>query len=365
MRDGRIGVGMIGLSPGEGWAARAHVPALRALPAYELVAVANTSLESARASATVFGIPGAYGDAAALARAPDIDLVVVTVKVPHHRALVEAAVAAGKMVYCEWPLGNDLAEAEVMAEAARAAGVRTVVGLQARSSPVLRYLGDLLRSDYVGEVLSTTLVGSGGLLGPTTSARDAYTNDRANGATMLTFPFGPTVDALCGCLGEFRDLSAVTAMRRHSSKIMETGQESPIKAEDQVVVAGTLEGGAVASVHYRGGSSLGTNLRWEINGTQGDLEITASSGHLQLSPLTLRGAREGDPGLTELPVPAAYRTVPNALPSHVVNVAEVYAQFTLGDRAPHPVADFDGAVQRHRLIRAIETSAAEGHRVAP
>ena len=359
----RIGVGIVGLSPGEGWAARAHVPALRALPGYDLVAVANSTLDSARAAAEAFGLPNAHAEAAALARDPAVDLVVVTVKVPHHRALVEAALAAGKMVYCEWPLGNGLSEAEAMAESARAAGVRTVVGLQARSSPVVRYLGDLLKQGYVGEVLSTTLVGSGGILGPSTSARDAYINDRANGATLLTIPFGHTVDSLCWCLGEFRHLSATTAIRRQSYRIDETGEERPRTAEDQIVVSGTLESGIVAAIHYRGGSSRGTNLRWEINGTEGDLEITAPLGHLQLAPLTLRGARQGETSLSELPIPAEYRTVPDELSGPAATVAEVYAQFALGDRARYPVADFDTAVERHRLLQAIETAAAEGRRV--
>ncbi|MGI3902232.1 MAG: Gfo/Idh/MocA family oxidoreductase [Janthinobacterium lividum] len=353
MRDGRIGVGLVGPSPGEDWAARAHVPALRALPAYELVAVANSSLDSARAAAVAFDIPGALGDSAALAGDPAVDVVVVTVKVSHRRALVDAALAAGKMVYCEWPLGNGLADAEAMADAARTAGLRTVVGLQARSSPVVRCLGDLLRQGYVGEVLSTTLVASGGILGPTTWARDAYINVRANGATLLTIPLGHTVDALCLCLGEFRDLSALTAMRRRSFRIAETGEERPMAAEDQIVVGGTLEGGAVASIHSRGGSSRGTNLRWEINGTDGDLEITAPLGHLQLSPLTLRGARHGESALVELSISPEYRTFPSEVSGPAVNVAEVYA-VRLGRPRPVPRRGFrrrSGAAPPHRSNR--------------
>ena len=46
---------------------------------------------------------------------PEVDLVVVTVKVPHHRELVPSALEAGKHVYCEWPLGNGLAEARKLA----------------------------------------------------------------------------------------------------------------------------------------------------------------------------------------------------------------------------------------------------------
>jgi Oxidoreductase family, NAD-binding Rossmann fold len=58
---------------------------------------------------------------------PDIDVVAVTVKVPHHRELVTAALAAGKAVYCEWPLGRHLDEARAMAALAAEKGVRTVV----------------------------------------------------------------------------------------------------------------------------------------------------------------------------------------------------------------------------------------------
>jgi hypothetical protein len=49
MTGQRFGVGIVGLQPGRGWAVRAHVPALRALPeSYEIVGVANTSLATPR-----------------------------------------------------------------------------------------------------------------------------------------------------------------------------------------------------------------------------------------------------------------------------------------------------------------------------
>jgi hypothetical protein len=48
MTGQRFGVGIVGLQPGRSWAARAHIPALRALSeSYEIVGVANTSLASA------------------------------------------------------------------------------------------------------------------------------------------------------------------------------------------------------------------------------------------------------------------------------------------------------------------------------
>src|SRR5207245_9521100 len=92
-------------------------------------------------------------------RQADMDAVAVTVKVPPHREGVSAAVAAGKAVYCEWPLGRDLEDARAMAALAAKQGVRTVVGLQARQAPAIEFVQELLRDGYVGQVLSTTMVG--------------------------------------------------------------------------------------------------------------------------------------------------------------------------------------------------------------
>src|SRR5436190_21204997 len=98
-----IGVGIIGVSPERGWAASAHIPALRALSNYEIRALSARSAGSARVAGEAFGISEVFSDHEELVSQPDVDVVVVTVKVPHHRELVSAALAAGKAVYCEWP----------------------------------------------------------------------------------------------------------------------------------------------------------------------------------------------------------------------------------------------------------------------
>src|SRR6266566_1914395 len=147
-----LGVGIIGVSPLRGWAATAHIPALRALPNYQIRALSAHSAESARAAGEVFGVSAVFTDHEQLVTQPDIDVVAVTVKVPHHRQLVSAALAAGKAVYCEWPLGRDLGDARAMAALAAGQGVRTVAGLQARQAPAVEFVQELLRGGYVGEV---------------------------------------------------------------------------------------------------------------------------------------------------------------------------------------------------------------------
>src|SRR5213595_1835557 len=232
---------------------------------------------------------------------------IITVKVPHHVELATAALRAGKAVYCEWPLGNGVREAEELAALAKQQGVLAVAGLQARAAPSVLYVRDLVRQGYVGEVLSTTLIGSGMGWGPTVEPYNVYLNDRKNGATLLSIALGHAADALCHCLGEVRELSATTTMRRKCFTVAGTGESKPMTADDQVAASGLLEGGAAFSIHYRGGASRGTNLLWEINGTEGDLQLTATGGQAQIWELEVRGGNGAQSSLEILPVPEKYR----------------------------------------------------------
>src|SRR4051812_23646545 len=91
---GRIGVGVIGANPDRGWAARAHLPSIAASREFALTAVATTRRDSAEAARRRFGARHAFTDPGALVAHPDVDLVVVTVKVPVHVELVTAALDA-------------------------------------------------------------------------------------------------------------------------------------------------------------------------------------------------------------------------------------------------------------------------------
>jgi len=359
MTDKPIRVGFIGLNPGIHWAATAHIPALQALPEqYAVVGVANTSLASARNAADAFGLPHAFENAQALVNSPEIDLVVVTVKVPHHRELVTAALNAGKHVFCEWPLGNGLAEARELADLAEAKGVVAAVGTQMRVAPEVEYLRQLIADGYVGEVLSTTLVGSGNSWGAETDANHGYLYDIANGATMLTIPLGHTLAGVREVLGDFDDLTARLLNRRKTVLVTETNQRLPFTSHDQVLVQGTLASGAAISVHYRGGMSRGTNLLWEINGTDGDIQVTGAHGHGQLVQLSIRGANGDTTELAPLTPPAsAYEGWPNqAVPR---NVARLYALLAQDIRSgTRSAPSFRDAVALHETIDAIERSAA-------
>src|SRR5258705_3018606 len=330
MTHSRLKVGIIGLQPGRSWAARAHVPALRALPeSYEIVGIANTSQASAEAAAAATGVSKAFTNVAELLAAPEINIVTVAVKVSHHFEVVKAAIEAGKHVYCEWPLGNGLAEAEELAKLARARRVLGVIGTQARVAPEIEHLRHLIADGFVGEVLSTTLVARGGGWGGSIADKkvSAYLLDRANGATMLTIPLGHTLAALRDVLGEVAEVSAVLATRRTTALAADTGETLSVSAPDQVLVSGVLANGAPVSIHYRGGMARdGDGLLWEINGTKGDIRVSGPFGHAQLVPLSLKGARGDQKAFQTLEVPASYRT---GFPEEVIpgNIARNYARW--------------------------------------
>src|SRR2546427_8744151 len=150
-RDKRIRVGIIGANPDRGWAAEAHIPALKSLSDdFEITALSTSRRESADAARKLFGVPVAFDNHQELVNRADVDVVAITVKVPHHLELATAALNAGKAVYCEWPLGNGFHEAETPAALAKKKGVLAVVGLQARPAPSGAFGRGLDAQGYVG-----------------------------------------------------------------------------------------------------------------------------------------------------------------------------------------------------------------------
>ncbi len=354
----RFRVGIVGLQPGRSWAARAHVPALRMLADdFEIAGVANTSRASAEAAAQACDLPRAYEDVADLVADAGIDIVAVTVKVPHHRQIVTAALNAGKHIYCEWPLGRTLAEAEEMAALARKAGVLAVCGTQARVAPEIEHLRRLIEDGAIGSVLSATIVGTSPVWAGTIPEQktSAYLLDRDNGATMLTIPFGHMLAALRDVLGDIDKLHAILVTRRTAATALDTGQSLPVTAPDQILVSGVLRSGAPISLHYRGGMPReGSGMLWEITGPEGDIRLTAASGHIQTLPLSLQIASGSEREWHSVEIPA---TAGEAWPQDPVpgNVARVYGRMAADLREGSRTApSFDDAVKVHRLIAAIE-----------
>lgn len=370
----KIRVGVIGANPSWGWAISAHLPALQALPQFEVSAVSSRSMERARQTAERFGVAAAFDDPAALAAHPDVDVVAVCVRVPAHDELVRTAIEAGKHVYCEWPLARDSTEATGLLEAAQRRGIRHGIGLQARFAPAVQRARDLVTDGYVGEVNSVAVRTAAISHGPATPEALAYLYDDRNGAGALDIPGGHTIDAMRFIVGD--DVSAVraaSAIRHPEIAIAETGRPIPNDTADDIVVAATLRCGALASIHVQAGAPSTAHSLIEITGDNGVIVVASAHNPLdgpaqpnlgtQISELALWGAQGGAP-LSRI---ALSNGVPGLQPgTPPFNVAATYAAFG-NDIASGTadVPDFSTAVSLHRVIEAIEESARTGLEVAP
>src|ERR1700720_1028231 len=167
----RVRLGLIGASVTGTWSARSHLPALQACTDVELTAVCTTKADSAEAARRAWGARLAFDDWRKMMAAPEIDAVAVVVRVPSHYAPTKAALEAGKHVYCEWPLGRTTAEAVELAALAKAKGLVTAVGLQARVNPTVMYMKELVEGGFAGEMMAVPISMIGAPAAPHLAAR--------------------------------------------------------------------------------------------------------------------------------------------------------------------------------------------------
>ncbi len=114
------------------------------------------------------GVDAAAGKLEAFAREHDLPLCTdlaealadpavkaVVIVTPHslHRPMLEAAVRAGKHVFCEKPLALNVADARAMIGACRQAGLVLGVGHNRRLWPSMQALGRIVRSGELGAIL--------------------------------------------------------------------------------------------------------------------------------------------------------------------------------------------------------------------
>ena len=355
-------VGIIGANVDYGWGSRAHIPALKKLPEYQLMAVCTSRPETAAAAADRFEVPLSFHDHKAMVEHPDIDIVAVAVKVPYHHELTMAALAAGKHVYTEWPLGATLAEAKEMAAAAKAKGVQTMVGLQARCSPSVLRIKELIAEGYVGEVLSCSLTqASAGITerpsdGTWRAAREA-------GASSFTISFGHCIDALEYSVSPFKEVAGVVSTRIPQWQETDTGRTVDVTAIDTIAVSGPLENGAIASAYVGSAPQHTTGFRMEIIGREGTLVASASGGP-NTTPLRLQGGRAGGEKMEDIEISTSDvwtpDDVPQGPPFHVAQMYRRFAEQVATGIADVP--DFNAAVRLHELLDAIQRSSDTGQR---
>jgi predicted dehydrogenase len=293
-----IRVAVIGLSSSAktSWAAIGHLPYLtspRGKTHYEIVALLNSSIKAAEAAKLHFGLPPsvrAYGDPEALAADPDIDLIVCNTRSDTHISTTEPSLRAGKTVYMEWPLAENLAAASKLIGTARFE--TSIIGLQTRVSPVLLKLKELLASGKIGRVLSSDVRAHSTIL-PRDALPEglAYFADRKIGGNPIAIGFAHMIDYVHNLLGEFESFDSRMQVQRpwlsvlgnDGAKISTVSSDVP----DLLTLHGKLAKGpadivddATLSVTWRSGPPFkgSPGMVWTIYGEKGELRVTSPSG---------------------------------------------------------------------------------------
>lgn len=129
-----------------------HIPGLQRCPGVQVTIACDASAETAEATARAFSVPATTTDYREVISNPDIDAVVIATPNHLHRPISLEALAAGKHVLCEKPLGMNTAECEETAQAARQSKRVHLVSFVYRFVPAMRYLKHLVDSGMFGEI---------------------------------------------------------------------------------------------------------------------------------------------------------------------------------------------------------------------
>lgn len=155
MRNGAIGVAMVG----HGFMGRAHSNAYRQVGRFfdlaqpvRMKTVVGRDAARAEAAARQLGWEGGSDSLEAVLADPEIDVVDVVTPGDSHAEIVIRAAEAGKVVFCEKPIGNTLSEAERMAAAVRASGRVSAVFHNYRFAPAVALAKQLIEEGRIGRI---------------------------------------------------------------------------------------------------------------------------------------------------------------------------------------------------------------------
>ena len=151
----KLNIGLIGY----GFMARAHSNAYLSVGQFfdikhqpVLKAVAARDAEKTKQFAHKWGFESPYSDWRLLIEDPGVDLVDIASPNDTHAEIAIAAAQAGKMILCEKPLARNLAEAQQMTDAAKKAGVRTMVWYNYRRIPAVSLAKQIISTGKLGRI---------------------------------------------------------------------------------------------------------------------------------------------------------------------------------------------------------------------
>ena len=276
-----------------------HIPGFKAIEGVELVGVANRSRASSERAAREFGLGRAYDTWQQLVEDDEIDAVMIGTWPYLHCPVTLAAMAAGKHVLTEARLAMDLAEAQAMLAASRAAPrLVTQVVPAPFTFPVDRAIQQRVADGYLGELLAVDMRVSA----PGFVDREAPLHWRQNrelsGLNIMTM--GIWYESLLRWTAGVNSVMArarvVVPVRRDA----ETGEPRAATVPEHLEVIGDMPGGATFHLQLSSVTGLASPPEIWLYGTEGTLRWQQQGGKLW-------GGRRGETQLSEIEIPPEQR----------------------------------------------------------
>lgn len=256
----RIGLAIIGA--GRMGSSHARLIAAGA-PELRIVSIGDVDGGAARRLADAIGGATPFADPLEAIAAPDVDAVLIAVSSVHHRAIVEAAAAAGRDILCEKPLALDLAETDAILAAVARAGVRLQVGLMRRHDPDhVRARARIVAGDLGRPLLFNSRQYD------TDPPPPAILDPRISGGIMLDMGIHEFDSARFLMGSEVVELQATGSVQVYP----EAATHGDV---DTAVVNLRFASGAIGSVELSRRVAFGEDVRTEVHGTEGSAFIGA------------------------------------------------------------------------------------------
>jgi len=268
-----IGIGLIG----GGYMGKAHAVALSAVGAVfdtalrpRLEVIAASGPDSAERYRAAFGFARAAASWREVVADPGVGAVVIASPQSTHRAIAEAAFAAGKPVFCEKPLGASLADAEAMVAAAEASGCVNMIGFNYVRTPATQFARNLLAEGVIGEVTWFRGEHTEDFLADPAAPATWRCTGRANGTMGDLAPH--MINCALALMGPIAELSArIETVHDHRP-----GPAGPVTVDndDQAQMMVRFASGAMGHLHAsRVATGRKMGYAYEIHGTRGAIRF--------------------------------------------------------------------------------------------
>jgi predicted dehydrogenase len=367
-RDGPpLGVAMIGYA----FMGKAHSNAWRNVasffdvPAFEQKVLVGRDATAVAEAAAKYGWRESATDWRSILERDDIQIVDICAPGWMHAEIAIAALEAGKHVLVEKPLANTLAEAEAMADAARAArerGVQSMIGFNYRRVPALALARELIAEGRLGTVRHVRAAYLQDWLVDADSPMTWRLNKETAGSGALGDIASHAIDQVMFLLG-----GSVTEVsgRLHTFVASRPGPDGPEKVtvDDAAWATLTLDSGTIASVEVsRMATGQKNSLKLEIYGDRGsllfDLEAINELGFLDATlPVREQGFRRILVNEPEHPYMDAWWPQGHVIGWEHTFTHEIRDFLAAIDGGTPPSPSFEEGLAVQRVLAAIEESA--------